>query len=192
MIYYYHHNYYFILFSCFVYNSNKEVKQTGAEVAVAEWIRRPARRLAVVATVAAMALTKRANNIKRPVPGSPFTKWTRPAARNVKNHRLKKNERQPKRSPLSSVCRLVSFYSNLFFFRKIFSIWIRMFINCINRRVPNLLGAVLHVQHHGRHLHEIRTRLSAGRNGFPADHLVGLRQFVHQSRHLHHFQPRVP
>lgn len=74
MIYYYHHNYYFILFSCFVYNSNKEVKQTGAEVAVAEWIRRPARRLAVVATVAAMALTKRANNIKRPVPGSPFTK----------------------------------------------------------------------------------------------------------------------
>lgn len=65
------------------------------------------------AAAAAMVLTRKANNFRRPVPVSQSTKSTRPAARNAKNHRPKKKEKPPKHSPSFSVCsnHFVDFFS---------------------------------------------------------------------------------
>ena len=55
-----------------------------------------------------------------------------------------------------------------------------------------MLGAVFHLQHHGRNMLEAEPRLSTGCNCFSAHHLARLRQFVHQPRDLHDIQLRVP
>ena len=60
------------------------------------------------------------------------------------------------------------------------------------RRIPLLLGAVLHVQYHGRHMFKTAIGLRAGIYGLSADVMVGLRQLLHQSRYLHNLQYGVP
>ena len=62
------------------------------------------------------------------------------------------------------------------------------FFSCIF----GLLGAIFHVQHHQRHLYQIRTRMVPWRYSFHCDDLVGLRKFLCQPFDLYDIQPRIP
>ena len=87
-----------------------EAEELEVEV-VAELTRQPSHRLAEAATAeraypsvpAATELTRRANSISRLVRDSLFTKWTKPAGRNVKNHPPKRRGKRPKLWPSFSV-----------------------------------------------------------------------------------------
>ncbi|GIY40588.1 hypothetical protein CDAR_498981 [Caerostris darwini] len=56
------------------------------------------------------------------------------------------------------------------------------------KRVPDLLGALLHLQHSGRHLHQTTKRhLASGSDDLFAHHMAGIHQQLCQSCHIHHF-----
>lgn len=67
----------------------------------------------------------------------------------------------------------------------------RCIINYNSRRVPNLLAAVLHLQHHGRDLHEARRDMSAWCHGIHRDLLAGIHEQLRKSRNLHCVQSRI-
>jgi len=55
-----------------------------------------------------------------------------------------------------------------------------------------MLGALLHLQHHGRHLHEADEELPARRHSVHRHLLVGLHEQFRESRNIHCVQPRIP
>lgn len=59
------------------------------------------------------------------------------------------------------------------------------------RRVPDLLGAVFHLQHHGRDVQQTELALSAGGGGFSPHHLAGVYEQFCESSHLYHIQSGV-
>lgn len=54
-----------------------------------------------------------------------------------------------------------------------------------------MLGTLFHLQHHGRHVQQVESFLSAGCGSFSPNHVVGIYEQFRKSGHLHHFQPRV-
>lgn len=65
--------------------------------------------------------------------------------------------------------------------------------NTVRRRVPVLLGAVLHVQHAGRPVHQAgEAGLQSGHQHVHLHHVAGLHEQLRESGHLHHLQSGVP
>lgn len=55
-----------------------------------------------------------------------------------------------------------------------------------------MLGALLHLQHYGRNLHEDDVGLSAWRYSLHRHFLVGLYEQLRESRNIYCVQPRIP